>query len=264
MIIDFHTHAFPPSIAGRVLEKLSLKAGNMPFYADGTADGLIRHMDECGVDKAVVLGIATRKENMTTINNTAARETNDRLIYFGSVHPLAENAAEELDRLAGMGIRGVKFHPFYQGFFVDDERCARVYERIGELGLITVFHMGLDLGYYEPCPCEPRALEKMMPYFGSAPVVAAHAGGYDMWDETMRDYTPRPNLYFDTAFSHVQLPPKALRAIIDIFGADKLLFGSDSPWSPMTGEMSFLDSVGLSNEEKELILSGNAIRLLKL
>ncbi|MDD2647813.1 MAG: amidohydrolase family protein [Eubacteriales bacterium] len=264
MIIDFHTHAFPEGLAKRALTGLSSRAGNMPFYTDGTPDGLLRHMDESGVDKAVVLQIATRKENMTTINNAAEKGNSERLIYFGSVHPLAENALEELDRIAGMGLLGVKFHPEYQDFDIDDKRCEPVYRRIGELGLITTLHMGRDLGFFGHCHCAPEMLERVMPLFGSAPVIAAHSGGYAMWEETMSAYTRRDNLYFDTSFSHVHLPPKALRAIIDKHGAEKVLFGSDSPWSPMKGEMSFLDSVGLSETERELILHKNAERLLGL
>ena len=72
---------------------------------------------------------------------------NERLIPFGSVFPHAPDALEELERIRDMGLVGVKFHPDYQGFFVDDEKMKPIYRKISQLGLITVFHAGKDYGY---------------------------------------------------------------------------------------------------------------------
>ena len=123
MIIDFHTHAFPETLAERVMSKLSYEGGGLVPQTDGTAESLKKEMLSDGVDISVVLSIATNPKQQTNVNNFAAEINDEKSIFaFGSVHPDAENALEELERIKAMGMKGVKFHPEYQNFFADDEK----------------------------------------------------------------------------------------------------------------------------------------------
>ena len=118
------------------------------------------------------------------------------------------------DRLKAAGIKGIKLHPDYQGFFVDEKRMLPIYKKISELGFITVFHAGVDIGFPEPVHCTPTMLLRVLDAFGDAPVVAAHFGGYLLWKEVY-DVLCGTDIYLDTAFSSGKMPPRYAKEIID-------------------------------------------------
>ena len=262
MIIDFHTHIFPERIAEKALPMLSRASGGVNPCGNATADGMLEIMDSAGVDKAVILNIATNPHQQKSVNDFAISFVgNERIIPFGSVHPDSEDALEELERLKENGIKGVKLHPDYQKFFVDEDRMLPIYEKIAELGLICVFHSGIDIGYPEPVHCTPERLKRVLKSFGSSPVVAAHLGGYLMFEEVLKHFTGT-GVYIDTSFSYGTVPPDFAKEIISSIGADRVLFGTDMPWSSPENELRFIDSLGLDADSKEKILSDNAKRLL--
>lgn len=266
MIIDFHTHAFPQRIAEKAMRNLAHTAGGVRPNHNGTAEDLLRVVRAGGADRAVVLNIATNEKQQHNVNDFAI-ETNrafgGALVAFGSVYPGAESAFEELDRLKAAGIRGIKLHPDYQHFFVEEERFFPLYRRIGELGFITVFHAGIDIGYPEPVHCTPQGLAQILPQFGGAPVVAAHMGGWMMWKE-VQEYLCGRDVYLDTAFSAGRMPPDYAREIIRRHGADRVLLGSDMPWGNTAEEISFVRSLDLTDQETAGILGENGARLLSL
>ncbi|MCL2670312.1 MAG: amidohydrolase, partial [Syntrophaceae bacterium] len=139
-MIDFHVHAFPDSLAPRAMSALTDHGGADPC-SDGTIADLERILERSGVDYGVLLSIATNGSQMRNVNDFAISQNGGgRVIAFGSVYPFAAGALEELDRIAGAGLKGIKLHPDYQDFFVDDERLFPLYEKVSELGLILVFH----------------------------------------------------------------------------------------------------------------------------
>ncbi len=264
MVIDFHTHCFPEKIAARAMEQLRLRSGILEPFHCGTADGLVALGKRSGVNYSVVLNIATNPQQQTNVNNYAiSLKDTDGIIPFGSVHHDSLDVLTELERLAENGIKGVKLHPDYQDFYCDDDKMLPVYEKIGSLGLITVFHCGIDMGYPRPVHCDPKRLAAVLPSFGDAPVVAAHFGGLIGWEDT-EEYLVGKNVYLDTAYSYGMLPPKIATPIIKAHGADKILMGSDAPWSNPAHYIEFIECLDISEEEKRAILGGNAQRLLGL
>lgn len=211
MIIDMHTHCFPDPLAKKAMPMLAMRSGN-PYPAfDGTASGLRESVISGGADKAAVLNIATNAHQQTKVNDFAISLLGDDvLIPFGSVHFESPEALSELDRLHDAGINGIKLHPDYQGFFADDERMFPIYEKIGSLGMITVFHAGVDIGVPDPVHCTPQMLKKILPRFGGAPVIAAHMGGFLLWREAA-ELLGGTGIYIDTAFSSGSVPPRGQR-----------------------------------------------------
>lgn len=262
-IIDFHTHFFPDEIAAVALEKLKMSAGNLKYYHDGTYEGLKRSMTDYNIKKSVALNIAVKPKQQRTVNNYAISKNSDEIICFGSVHPDAPDVLDEIDYIYNSGLKGIKLHPEYQNFFVDDNKMIDIYKKIGRLGLITVFHAGKDLAYLGPCKCSPSALAGILKYFDSSPVIAAHFGGCMMTDEVERYLVGMP-VYFDTSFSYSRLiKPQAIN-IIKNHGIDKILFGTDSPWSSVKDEVSYIKSLGLDKEIEYAIFYKNAEMLLKI
>ncbi len=261
MLIDFHTHCFPDKIASKAIEKLSFASGGLYPNTDGTVDGLKCIMKEQGVDKAVVLNIATNAHQQKSVNDFAASINNGEIISFGTVFPDSEDVLEELERIKALGLKGVKLHPDYQGFFVDDEKMFPIYKKISELGLITVFHAGLDYGFPPPYGATPDRMAKALQHFDS-PVIAAHWGGLGCGKDVLK-YLCGKDIYFDTSFGYSTMPKYYAEKIIEKHGTNKILFGTDSPWHTAKMEIRMLSTLGLSNGDMENITHTNAENLLK-
>lgn len=263
MIIDFHTHIFPEKLVDRAMQVLIKNGGNIVPQARATESGLLSYMDAHNIDHSVVLNIATNAKQQTNVNNFAAEINSERIIAFGSVYPKARNAIDELHRIKELGLKGIKLHPDYQEFYVDDPALAKVYETAVALGLIVVFHSGVDVEYYEPVHCTPKRLAAALPAFKGGTVVAAHLGGYLQLYEVEEHLVGKP-VYFDTSFSYSRVPRLHAKRIILNHGTDKILFGSDMPWSGTHLEKLFIESMDLTREDYEVIMYKNAARLLNI
>ncbi len=263
MIIDFHTHAFADTLAPRAIASLSAASGGLTPCTDGTASDLIRSMDECGVAHSVMLNIATKPKQQIRINDWAAEISSNRITAFGSIHPDADDVFDELERIKSLGLKGVKLHPEYQNFEVDEPRMTPIYKKIASLGLITVFHAGQDIGFMPPAKAAPEKLVRALQAFDGAPVVAAHFGSYIMWDDVLDQLCGLP-IYFDTSFCFGRIQHPLAHAIVEKHTPDRILFGTDLPWSDAKTELRLIDSLDLSDADRDKILFRNAAQLLHL
>lgn len=264
--IDFHIHTFPDLVAPKALPRLQKMCGVIPC-TDGTVSSTLRRMEESGIDMGVSLNIATSPKQQETINTSASKieeATSGKLIGFGSVHPSHPDALKELERIHALGIKGIKFHPDYQGFFVDEERMFPIYEKCGKLGLIVVFHAGWD--YYSPdlVHANPKAERDIARRFPQTRFVFAHLGGLNRWDEAEQFLVGEPNVYLDTSLAASFTPRDQAQRIIENHLEDNILLGSDCPWEDPKKSREFIESLELSQQRKEKILSLNASRLLGL
>lgn len=263
MLIDFHTHAFPDTIAGKVIDKLSYTGGGMIPQSEGTVSSLMAEMEKDGVDISVVLSIATNPKQQTNVNNFAKMINDEKNIFaFGSVHPDAEDIFDELERIKDMGLKGVKLHPEYQEFYADDEKMKPVYKKISSLGLITVFHAGHDFGYKPPYHCMPDNLLRALSWFDS-PVIAAHWGGSICGEEVIKKLCGK-DIWFDLSFGYGTMPKSIAREIVDKHTPDRLLFASDMPWHRPTWEKRLIESLDISQDDKDKIYYKNALNLLNI
>ncbi len=260
MVVDFHVHCFPDSLAPRALTALAESGGVKPWL-DGTIGGLKASMKESGIGKAVVLPVATKASQTPKINQWAAQAQGDGIIAFGTIHPGYGEWKEELSKIKELGLKGIKMHPDYQGFFVDAAEMFPIYEQAFELGLIILFHAGVDIGLPEPYHCTPAMLKKVIETFPGGKVVAAHFGGYLYWDEVEK-YLVGTNIYFDTSFSIGAMGSDRARRMILSHGYEKVLFATDSPWTSQARELERIRGLGLEKEVEEAVLGLNALKLL--
>ncbi len=264
MIVDFHTHAFPDVLAHRAIPSLAEKGG-ITAYSDGTVDGIIASMDRDGVDVSVVLSIATKAKQETNVNNFAiSLLDNKRIVPFGSVFPGSDSTIYEIERLHEAGVKGIKLHPEYQQFYMDDEVAFPIYKKCGELGMIVLLHCGEDVGYPPPVHATPERIEKTVSMFPETTFVAAHMGGYNLWDEFSQKVKAHDNLYIDTSMTNTvaHLDNEVGKRIFEIHGYDKFLFGSDSPWERPIKSMEKVYSYGFDDGINKKILGENAGKLL--
>lgn len=180
MLVDFHVHAFAEKIAARAIGQVAGKADLIP-ETDGTAEGLRRRLQEWGVDKGVVLPIATKPTQQTIINDWAAQQQDETLYCYGSVHPDAPDVLEELERIRQLGLHGIKLHPDYQGFFADEPRMLPIYRRCAQLGLPVLFHAGFDPVSPQVRHASPEALARIAEAVPELTLIAAHLGGVLQW-----------------------------------------------------------------------------------
>ena len=260
--IDCHCHIYPEKIASKAV------AGTDHFYGTvavgtGLVDDMLERADKTGVDKALVQSVATTPHQVGSINRFIAAEVArypDRLIGFGTLHPASENIAGDLDELQALGLRGVKLHPDIQDFKIDDYRALKIYELCEARGLPILFHAG-DSRYDRS---NPNRLLPILRIYNRLTVIAAHFGGYSMWDEATEALAGLPNLYVDCSSSMPYLSDEKICEYIRRYGEDHVLFGSDYPMWTVEREVPRFLSLGLSDEAYSKIFSENIISLLRL
>lgn len=264
MVIDFHMHIFPDALAAKALPLLAERSGLTPF-SDGTLGGTLEKMKEWGISKGVFLNIATKPQQTPVINRWALSLTgNEAVIPFGTVHPDYEGKEEQLELLRKGGIKGIKIHPDYQGAFADDPRWLPIYDYAQQSGMVVLFHAGLDIGLPDPVRAEPERIAKVAASFPRMKTVAAHYGGYMMWERAVKSYRGLENLWVDSSFSAGRIPEGMPERIISALGDERVLFASDCPWECPADSLKALLSLKIPDESKERILSGNTRTLLGL
>lgn len=260
MIVDFHTHCFADAIAERAVASIA-QAADIKANADGTVSGIRASMKNAGIDKSVLLNIATKPQQTSKINQWAISIQDDDLIPFGTIHPDYVDWKNELIRLQQSGIKGIKFHPDYQLFNVDDPKMFPIYEKAAQLGLIIIFHAGVDLGLPAPYHCTPQRMKHVVRAFPGAKIVAAHMGGYQYWDE-VEDFLVGEDLYLDTSFSLHEMSLEQFSRILSGHGEGRMLFATDSPWGSQSEEVERFQAMALPDSVKQAILGANAAKLL--
>ncbi|MGC8861355.1 MAG: amidohydrolase family protein [Armatimonadota bacterium] len=259
-VVDFHVHAFPDEVAGRAVEAL-LKAYQVEPVTDGTVGGLLRHMQSSGVDYSVIQPVATKPTQVRSINDWAAGRTEQGIICFGAIHPDYDDVQSEIERIISLGLPGIKIQGNWQGVCVDDPKMTPIYEAT-EGRLIVLFHSGEELAPFEDMRATPRRLAAVHREFPNLTMIAAHMGGYRMWDE-VEDCLLGQDVYFDTSACFPKdLPDDRFLDFIRRHGAERILFATDCPFGDALDDIPRLMQLGLKDSELDLILSGNARQLL--
>ena len=254
-------HAFKNSIAQRALKALSEEAGGIEPVCDGTVDGTKALLKKRGIDLGVLLPVATKPEQVKHINEWSLEISGGNILSFASLHPDCPDIMELIEEIKHLGFKGVKLHPDYQNFFVDEPRMKPIYKKLAQNNLITLFHAGVDIGIPDPCKCPPERMKKALPWFDGGPVVAAHLGGCMLWYEVEKHLVKLP-LYLDTSFCFSRTPVFLFRRIIENHGYGRVLFGSDSPWGEPGSEIKLIKNAIRDENAVNMILGENARELL--
>jgi len=258
-IIDAHVHIFPEKIAEKATESI----GNyyrIPMFANGTIEDLISNGEKINVYKYIVHSTATKVEQVESINNFIAetQSKNRKFIGFGTLHPGLDDVEFEVNRIISLGLKGVKLHPDFQDFNIDDTCMMPIYRAV-EGKLPVLIHMGDE----EKTSSSPERLAKVIEIFPNLKIIAAHLGGYHMWGDSMK-YLVGKNIYFDTSSTLAILDKEKVTDIIRRHGVEKVLFGTDYPMWSHEEELQRFYNLDLTDEERELILWKNTSRLLDI
>lgn len=257
LIVDFHAHIFPDKVA----EKASRSIGsyyNIPMMYDGTVYNLLQSGSKINTKKYVVHSTATRPDQVRAINQFISDQCKiyTNFIGFGTLHPDMDNFGSEIDFILNHGLKGIKLHPEFQKFSLDSKRVIQMVKFIDDLPLLM--HMGDE----HTDTSSPRRLAALIDSCPKTKVVAAHFGGYQAWDESVKHLIGRENLYFDTSSSLKFLSSEKATEIIYRHGPDKILFGVDYPMWDHQQELTRFMNLELTDEDRSMILGLNAVNLL--
>jgi predicted TIM-barrel fold metal-dependent hydrolase len=277
VIIDFHTHIFPPWLRERRDEYAKTDPSFASLYSQpkakmATAEELLASMDEAGIDVSVVL-------NAGWVSHELCVETNDyildsvsrhptRLVGFCAVQPRAEDAAiAEVERCAKAGAKGIgELRSDVQGFDLRDKRRMKpLVDAVLKHDLILLTHSSEPVGheYSGKGSITPDILYSSVTAFPKLKLVCAHWGGglpfYALMPEVA---SALANVFFDTAATVFLYKPEIFERVRSIIGSDRILFGTDYPLVQQNRVIAQVRSAQLSEEDKAKILGANARKLL--
>ncbi len=256
-IIDAHCHIYPSKIAAKAVNAIGNFYG-IKMSEDGTVNSLLREGASIGVEKYVVHSTATTVHQVHSINEYihGEMEQHPEFIGFMTLHNEMDNQSieDEVDLAIYRGMKGVKLHPDFQKFNIDD--AENIY-RVTAGRLPILLHMG-DKRYDFS---SPQRLRKMAEKYPEQIFIGAHFGGYSVWDkvECLKDL---PNVYFDTSSSLWFLDKSRAADFIHRFGPKRYFFGTDFPMWKHDEELARFLALDLTEEEREDILYNNAARVL--
>ncbi len=277
MIIDFHTHVFSPQIKKNRNKYIDSDPCFAILYSKKdsrliTADELIASMDESGIDISVILNIGWITHELCVETNDYILESMarfpDRLIGFCSVQPQSYEAAiDEIERCAKEGIRGVgEIRPDMQLFDPRDEEVMKPFiNAVMKHKLMLLSHASEPIGRSYPGKgvLTPEVLYPFISNYPDLIIILAHWGGglpfYALMPEVNK---AMKNVFFDTAASPLLYRPQIYEQVVQLVGAERILFGSDYPLAEQRRALEEVTSLNIPRETKNLILADNAQKLL--
>ncbi len=279
MIVDFHTHIFPPEVIARRDHYLARDPWLGELYSDpkarmATADDLIHSMESDGVDVSVAFPFGWSDPGLAEECNSyvldAMRAHPGRIIGLAAIQPAAgARAVAELERCARAGMPGFgELMPHGQGYRLSDTTLlAPLVEIARHFGLFALTHASEPVGhlYHGKGDVTPEEVLAFVKAFPDLHVVAAHWGGGLPFYELMPEVrAAAEHLWYDSAASLYLYDAQVFPAVARITGAKKLLWGSDYPLISQRRMLAYVRQSGLDGADLDAVLGGNARRLLKL
>ncbi len=257
-IIDSHCHVYPDKIASKAVDGIG-KFYDLSMYYDGRYSTLVEYGSKIGVRHYVIFSVATTPHQVHSINtfiSDTVKESNGLMTGLGTLHPDSEDIERDIDEIISLGLKGVKMHPDFQKFQIDDKKCYKIYETCqGKLPVLL--HTGDSRYDYS----NPQRMKRVLEDFPGLTVIGAHFGGWSCWKEAAKTLSAYNNFYVDCSSSFDWLTADESREIVRMYGADRVLFATDFPmWNHETEFSRFMD-MKLTDEENALILYKNAVKL---
>jgi predicted TIM-barrel fold metal-dependent hydrolase len=259
-IIDVHTHVWTDRLAPAAISAVGAQ-GHIAAHYDGTVSGLLAAMDLAKIDTSVTLPVAIRPGQVRTINDWAATFVgHERIVPFGAMHPDFPDPAKEIARMRKHGLTGFKMHSEYQEFEPQEPRMEPIYEAAIRNDMTVYFHSGGDVAFTS-VRGTPKAFAEVLDVWPELRAVLAHMGGFRQWKAVPGRIAGRP-VWLDTAYTLGHMPDEEFVELARAHGVDRVMFGSDGPWTDAAEEIAHLKSLPFKPAELHAILGGNAERFL--
>jgi len=247
LVIDAHNHIAPEPVPSMVTTFVKI-----------TSEELISKMDRSGIDKAVIFGAGPYIDKQMNARIVKAQKQNpDRFISFARVNPYeGEKAASEVERLVREhGMKGLKLHPGFQSFKIDGKFTLELLEKIAKLRIPIIFHTGDP-----PHLCHPSQVAPLADRCPDIPLILGHTGEIYFGFDAIRVAKKFDNVYLETSWS----PKATIELALKEVGSNKILMGTDNPYSDYQIEIKKLEVIKMSEQDRIGIKGGNLAKLLKL
>lgn len=256
-VVDAHVHVYPEKIALRAAESVG-DFYQYPMFKEGSIPAMLAAVEGSPITHHIIYSVATKPSNVESINDFIAAECkkHPNFVGFMAMHQDYPNPEDEIERAIGLGLRGMKLHPDTQKVNMDDDRLMRIYELIeGRMPLV------MHCGDYRTDFSHPRRMKRILHEFPNLVVDAAHFGGWSVFDLAV-EYLENENCFLDMSSSQKFLGHRRTRELCEIYGADRILFGSDFPmWDP-SEEFEMFESLDFSKADFEKMTWHNAERFV--
>ena len=256
-VVDAHVHVYPEKIALRAAESVG-DFYQYPMFKEGSIPAMLAAVDGSPITHHIIYSVATKPSNVESINDFIAAECkkHPNFVGFMAMHQDYPNPETEIERAIGLGLRGMKLHPDTQKVNMDDDRLMRIYELIeGRMPLV------MHCGDYRTDFSHPRRMKRILHEFPNLVVDAAHFGGWSVFDLAV-EYLENENCFLDISSSQKFLGRRRTRELCEIYGADRILFGSDFPmWDP-SEEFEMFESLDFPKADFEKMTWHNAERFI--
>ena len=257
--IDFHCHVYPDAIAAKAADNVrQFYSGLGNPVIDGSVQTLLDRGTKAGVEKFVILPVSLRPTNTRHINDFIIGEVakQPRFFGYGTIHAGMQDLCEEVEYIQNNGLLGIKMHTDCQVFPIDDPRLFPVYDMVQDK-LPILFHMGDQRYDYS----HPKRLRKVLDLFPKLQVIAAHFGGYTMYELAAEELKDK-DCFFDVSSSLMFMEEGVAERYINRHGAERFVYGSDYPmWNPVV-EMERFQRLKLTDTQKEQIAHITAEQIL--
>lgn len=260
-VADAHAHIYPEKIAEKATESVGKFYGVHMAVEEGTSDALLVNGSKIGCEKYLVCSVATTLKQVPSITEFIAGECakHPEFIGLGAYHQEVEDPAALLDRVEELGLRGIKIHPDFQRFNIDDPAVMPLYKELAKRDMPILIHMGDNRYDYSA----PRRLMNVLEEVPDLTALAAHFGGYRAWDKA-EAVLHGTNVYYDTSSSLWWLSPEHANELVHHYGVERMMFGVDYPMWNHAEEFRRFMALGLTEEENKAVLYDNFARLFKL
>jgi len=203
--------------------------------------------------------------------DTCRQHGNGVLVPFGAINPTLPDWEEDVRRChETFHMPGIRLHPNYHGYNLDDPRFARLLNLAATRGLIVQLVVCLKTEKYLWLNPRTRAVDlySLAAVTDMPDLKLVIAGGIDALDNGLAgELSKKKNVYFDIACTgensrHVSESP--LRKLLHQVSSDRLLFGSGAPLYPVETALSKLAQANLIANDRQAIEKNSARKLLAM
>jgi len=239
MIVDCHNHIGLPWEKG---------------FARQSAEELIERMNKAGVDRCVAFPFPQFCDNLYIVQSV--KKFPDRIIGFANINPLSKpDADKELEHLIQeQGLKGLKLHPVWHGFPVDDLiLLGPIFTVCSHLKIPVLIHSGDNI------LCTPLQFEELAKEFPNVTIIMAHSGFMNLTGQALRVAKRNRNIVLDmTAATSLQVTEA-----IEVIGPARVLMGSDTPFMHFEVEMKKMELAVPDIGQRKLVMGGNIMRIIE-
>lgn len=259
MIIDAHAYVFPPSYNMKYLRSVEEYYNRKALSAGTVADALV-HADDSGTDKLLISGVADNTRSALSANQfveESVKANPERLIGLACINPDVYNTEELINDAISRGFRGIMLQADFQGIRLNSPKAMTLFEVVYEKMPIFIHINGSQAD-----ETELNRLKLALRTYRNMDWIISCDGSFE-WLRAIGEDLALLGARIVTSGMVSSLGVDETRRIIDLMSAENIIYGSCFPMNDMKSELELLNSVPMTDAEREKIFGGNIMEIFK-